>query len=247
MKTNRILMILGFAAGAGVWLPQTAPAQDGFLFRNPQVTWNLRLGTARPAAQGDIFKFLTTELTLDREDFASFTWGGDLNFRIDPRADILLGASVSQSSKSSEFERWTDEDELPIEQVTELRRIPITAGIKFFPLSRGREIGRYAFVPTRFAPYLGGAAGVMLYTLEQSGDFVDFETLDIFTDFFESSGAAPTVQAFGGADLWILPRVGINVEARYSWASAELKDAFSDFEDIDLRGFQLTSGLSVRF
>ena len=249
MKTNRILLIVGVAVAAA-WLPQAAFAQDGYMFRKPQVTFSMRLGTAQPAAQGDIFNFLTTELELDREDFAAFTWGGDINFRVDPKADIVLSVTVAQSSKRAAFERWEDSEtgEL-IYNETDLRRIPVTLGMKFFPLSRGREIGRYAYIPTRFSPYVGVAGGVMFYSLEQEGDFVDDSTDPpvIFTDWLESDGAAPTVQALAGADLWILPRVGINVEGRYGWASANLNDAFSDFDKIDLRGFQLTTGLSVRF
>lgn len=245
MKTNRFLL-LGFVAAA-LAVPGVAAAQDGFMFRNPTVTLNLRVGTSRPAAEGDIFQFITSELTLDREDFAAFTWGGDLSIRVRPQLDVVLGASVSKSSRGSEFEDWVDENEQPIEQVTVLRRIPVTAGFKFFPLPRGREVGRYAFVPTRFAPYLGAAGGIMYYELDQRGDFVDHETLEIFGDFLRSSGTAPTIQALGGADVWIFPHLGVNVEARYGWASADLVDAFSDFEKIDLRGFQLTTGLSVRF
>jgi len=118
--------------------------------------------------------------------------------------------------------------------------------LKIHLLSRGRSLGRYAFVPTKFSPYIGGGAGVMWYNLEQDGDFVDFETLDIFTDYFESNSATFTANAFGGGELWLTPRLGLNLEGRYNWAKADLERDFSELGEIDLKGWQLTAGLTIR-
>lgn len=232
---------------AVVLLADPAAAQDGYFFGTPKLTLALHLGAARPDARDEIFQFMTSELTLDRDDFASAAVGGDVSYRIHPRVDVQIGAGVARSSKGSEFRAWLDENNQPIEQVTRLERVPLTAGLKLYVLPRGRELGKYAWVPARLSPYVGGGAGVTWYRLEQSGDFVDHQTQDIFTDRFVSKGAAATLNVFGGSELWLLTRVALNAEARYAWGSADLKDSFQDFQKIDLRGLQLTTGLTVRF
>ena len=41
----------------------------------------------------------------------------------------------------------------------------------------------------------------MVYDFDQFGDFVDYETLDIFTKYFESDDATPTAHVAGGVDF----------------------------------------------
>lgn len=235
------------AAIAALAVTTPAVAQDGYLFGTPRLSATLRVGAAAPAAQGAVYDFITEQLTLDRSDFASVTVGGDLSVRLLPQLDFLLSVATSQSSDVSEFRDFVETNDEPIRQETKLIRTPLTAGLKVHLLPRGRSISRYAYVPNRFSPYVGGGAGIMWYRLEQEGDFVDFETLDIFTDYFEDSGETFTANAFAGGDIWVLPRVGLNVEGRYNWAKADLKSDYADFGQIDLKGWQLTAGVTFRY
>jgi hypothetical protein len=54
------------------------------------------------------------------------------------------------------------------------------------------------------------------------------------------------LNAGAGAEWWLKPYLGINAEGRYAWSTAKLERDF-DFDHIDLRGFQVTTGLAVRF
>ena len=217
------------------------------MFGTPRVSLALRLGVAQPADDSEVFRFFRDELTVDRGDFTSAMLGADLGFRVHRQIDLLLSVGVAQAEHDSRFRDFVETNDDEIRQTTTLTRTPVTAGVKLHLLPRGRSLGRYAFVPNRFSPYVGGGAGVMWYNLEQHGDFVDFETLDIFSDNFESDGAAFTANAFGGGELWINPRIGVNLEARYNWAKADLKYDFSEFGEIDLQGWQLTAGVSFRY
>jgi hypothetical protein len=87
----------------------------------------------------------------------------------------------------------------------------------------------------------------MVWELEQDGDFVDFETLDIFTENFQSDGTTFTANAFAGGDVWLASRVGLNIEGRYNWAKADLNYDFADFGEIDLNGWQLSAGITLRY
>lgn len=239
--------VMAGAALALLFAAAPAAAQDGYMFGMPRVSLTLRAGAAQPAANDDIFQFFTNELTLDRGDFTAATFGADLGIRVHSQVDLLFSFGVSHSSSESSFRDFVEDNNAEIRQTTELTRTPVTGGLKIHLLPRGRSISRYAFIPSRFSPYVGGGLGVMAYDLKQYGDFVDHETLDIFPSHFESDGAAFTANAFGGGDLWLGSRVALNIEGRYNWADADLTEAFSDFDRIDLSGWQLTAGVTLRY
>ncbi|HUP88294.1 MAG TPA: hypothetical protein VM100_03040, partial [Longimicrobiales bacterium] len=122
----RSLSTLLVTIAAASTLPASAHAQDGYLFSQPVVTLSVRAGASNPSASGDIFKFFTEQLTIDRSDFRTVAFALDLGVRVQPRLDFVLGAAVDHSSNRSEFRDWTDTDDLPIEQTTELTRVPVT-------------------------------------------------------------------------------------------------------------------------
>ena len=227
--------------------PAATGAQDGFLFKSPVVTLSLRFGAVLPAANDEIHRFFTDTLTLDKRDFASATIGGDIAIRLNDRVDLSVGLSTASVKKGSEFVNWVHENDDPIRQTTYLRRTPLTLGGRFFLMDRGHQVSNLAWVPRSFAPYLGAAVGKTWFDLEQEGEFVDHETLDIFLDNLQSSGSTEQLHVFGGAEWWPHSRVGFTTEARYSWGSATLNESYTAFNQIDLRGFQLTAGLATRF
>lgn len=240
-----LLLLAGFALVA----PSAVRAQDGYLFRQPIVTIGLRAGAALPSANDDLHNLFMREFTLDRGDFRSAMLGADLSFAINPRLDLSVGVSYSESDRRSEYRDWVVDGpgDVPIQQETRVRRIPLTAGVKFYPIERGRSISRYAWVPNNVLPYAGAGAGIMFYRVELDGEFVDEDEF-IVHDYLQSSGNAPMVNLFGGMEWWAHPRFGLNVEGRYHLASANLDRDFStDFEKINLRGFQLTAGVVARF
>jgi len=244
-----LLLVLGAAA-----VPAMSEAQQGYLFRLPAVTVSLRAGAAFPAANDEIHRFFTDTLTLDRSDFYSSTFGGDVAIRVNPRIDLTVGLSHARVKKGSEFRNWVhsdndndDSNDRPIEQTTLVKRTPLTVGARYFLLDRGRKVGNLAWVPTSFAPFIGAAVGRTWYTLEQEGEFVDVETLDIFVDQLHSSGSSDQVHVMGGAEWWVHPQFGFSAEARYSWGSAPLNESYRAFHEINLRGFQITAGFATRF
>lgn len=102
-------------------------------------------------------------------------------------------------------------------------------------------------MPASWNAFGGAAAGFTWYEFEQRGDFVDFETRDIFSDVFHDEGRAPTFQVFGGLEYSLSPTLLLSAEGRYGFASSEMGTDFVDFDPMDLAGFQATLGLSARF
>lgn len=241
--------VAAIAGSAIVAAPATAQqGGDGFLFRPPAASITLRGGFAAASAGSDLFDLAMDTLTLARRDFAGLQVGADVAFRSPwSRVDVVLGAAHASSSAPSEFRNWVGEDGLPIAQTTALRRVPLTVGAKAYLTARGRSIGQLAWVPARVAPWLGGGVGATWYRFRQQGEFVDFETGDIFRDRFETSGWGPSAYGAAGLDVTLSPRVALTADARWLHSSASVGGDFEGFDRIDLSGLATTAGLTFRF
>ena len=242
-----LTLLVGTAPNAGA---QTSG--DGFLFEAPRWTMTLRGGFDRALAGSDIFQFMTDTLTLSKGDFGGFTLGGDLAYSVTPRVDLGFGVGYVRARKVSEFREYVGSDDLPINQTTSFSRLPLTATLKAYLFPRGRSIGSFAWIPTRFSPYVGVGGGALYYEFMQEGEFVDTDdsggdTFEIFYDRFWSGGWTPTAHALAGAEFALTPRLGFSTEGRYGWARSDLSADFVDFDRIDLSGLSATMGLTIRF
>jgi len=247
VRTINVLLVATLFA---VFPPQDAAAQGGpgFLFRQPVVSIGLRTGYALQSAGSDIFVHTRDQLTVEKGDFSGAYVGGELGVRISDHIDIALGVGHASSSTASEFRDWTDLDDSPIEQITDFSTTPVTLSVKYYLMDRGRSIGRFAWIPGRMNAYVGGGVGVTYYRFDQSGDWVDFETLDIFSSDFTSGGNGKQLHGLAGLDVSVLNNLYVTAEARYLWADAAINKQFFDgFDDVDLAGLQFSVGISVRF
>ncbi|HET7553862.1 MAG TPA: hypothetical protein VFK04_21400 [Gemmatimonadaceae bacterium] len=230
--------------------PAAAVAQDmgdGFFFREPVATWSVRAGYGVANAGSDIFSFTSRQLTLEKSDFSGVNIGSDLDFRLASRLTLGLGIWYEGRSTPSEYRDFVDQDDLPIEQTTKFRRMPLTASLKFYVTPRGRSIGHFAWIPTKVAPYIGAGGGAMWYSFEQKGDFIDQPSMDVFHDTVKSEGWTPEGHAMAGVDVSLTPRFVLTGEGRYTYAKAKMDEDFIDFDKIDLSGFAITAGLAIRF
>jgi hypothetical protein len=231
-------------------LPAAAGAQDtgqGFLFGTPAGSFTLRGGWSGASARSDLFAFTTSNLTLRRGDFSSPELGADLAFRAADRTQIVLSADLSGVNRASEFRNYIDDKNQPIEQRTTFRRVPVTLSAKQYLTAPGRAIGRFSWIPSRAAAYVGLGGGIQYYQFEQDGDFIDFDTYDVFHDHYKSEGWAPIGHVLAGFDYTLSPRFALTTEGRYARSSARLSRDFSGFERLDLSGYSTTVGLTVRF
>ena len=243
-------LVPGIALLALALAPALAEAQStkpDFLFKVPRASVGFRLGYSLALASSEVFDFTQEQLTVSRSDFDALAWGADVGIRVTPRVDVTVGFSRASSTTSSEFRDWVGTDDLPIEQTTEYMRMPLTFGVKGYLRDRGRAIGQFAWIPRSLSPFLGVAGGWVWYRFEQNGEFVDYDTYDIFKDRFTQDGRAPTLHLYGGADWSLTPAFFLTTEARYEWAKADMAGDFVGFDPMDLSGFQATVGLAVRF
>lgn len=241
-------LAMGVAFVIAVWSP--AAAQDrtpDFLFGRPDGWAGIRTGQLFARAGSDWYRFVTNELTVDRQDFRAADVSADLGITVSRRADIVAGLGFTHRSVGSEYRRFVDNNRLPIEQDTRVQTVSLTGGIRYALWDRGREVGQLAYVPRRVVPFVGAGGGALWYRLEQTGDFVDFVDLSVFGSTFESKGWAPTAHLLAGVDVRVARRLLVTVDGRYQWAAATLNDTWVDFDPIDLSGFRLTGGVNVLF
>ena len=237
-----------FVAIAAVCAPDAfAQGGDGYLFSEPKVTVEFESGYAFQRAQSQLFDYAIEDFTIDRRDFDSPYIGGEIAVRLSERWDIGLSLGFQKSSIDSEYREFIGADDLPILQVTELRQVPAVASLKFYPFDRGRSLGRFAWIPRTVAPFVGAGVGVVSYRFEQSGEFIDFETNDIYVDTFVTDRQGPIARAAAGVNVSLSKQFLFTAEGRYSWASAGVGGSYQTFDRIDLDGLQLVGGLAIRF
>ncbi|MDP1892017.1 MAG: hypothetical protein Q8K55_14080 [Gemmatimonadaceae bacterium] len=217
------------------------------MFGAPKASVTVRGGFARPSESSDLYSFVRDELTVARGDFAGSSWSVDAAFFVRPQLAVQFGAGLSGRTTPSVYRDWVDTDDREIEQSSSLRRMPLSAGLRYYLTPPGRSISRLSWVPARVTPYVAAGSGITWYQFKQTGDFLDYQTLDVFGTELISEGWSPSAFGAVGADYALGARVGLVGEARYDWASARLSSDFSGFNRIDLSGFAVTVGLAYRF
>lgn len=232
-------------------LPSALAAQSererGYLFREPPLTLTLSGGFGLPTSSGDLWAFAFDELTMTRRDIASFDQSVDLAVRLHERVDLVLGYGVSDGRTRSELREWLDENGQPINQRTRFIRRPLSAVLRYTLRPRGTKVGNYAWIPNAVVPYVGLGAGRMSYRFTQNGDFVDSETLEIFSDNYTASGVAAFGLASTGVVWSLIPSIAIASELKYLHASADGRPSFEGFDKLDLSGVSTSVGFTIRF
>jgi hypothetical protein len=218
-----------------------------FLFGPPKGSVSLRGSRLFARAGSDWYDFVSDQLTLSKKDFNAPAFAFDVAVSLAPRIDATAGVEVSQASRGSEYRHLVDNNRLPIEQTTRLRQANVTAGVRLALTERGRQVSSLVWVPRRVTPYVTAGGGMMHFDLQQSGDFVDFVDLSVFSDVFRSKGWTPTAHAGGSVDIRLTRHLYGTVDGRYLWAAGDLGADWIDFEKIDLAGFRVSAGVSLLF
>jgi hypothetical protein len=243
MRTLRLGLLALLVAGL------TTPLQaqgNGYLFGAPDARFSVHAGYAHANAKSDVFDFVIENLTLERSAFSGPSIGGEMALTVAPRLDLSFGVDYSAAVRNSEDRSFLDNNNLPIEQTTSFRRAPLMANAILYLASRGRSVGKLAWIPAKVVPWIGIGGGSTWYSFKQEGDFVDYQTLNVFPSRLESSGWAPSFQGLGGVDVTLSPRIAFTADARYMQAKGNLSSDFRNFDKIDLSGITGSLGFTIR-
>lgn len=247
--TERAVWRVVMLAAAAVAVPGVLSAQggDGFLFSAPNLSLKFEGGYGWQAATSDVYSWVQQEHTIGQRDFDAPYFGGELGIGVSEHFEVAIAIGYQSGKVQSEYRDWVDTDDRPILQTTELSQIPAVASLKFYPFARGRSVGQYAWVPRGFVPFIGAGAGFVSYAFEQVGDFVDYETLDIYYDRVTSEGEAFLARAQAGFNLSLGKQFTLTLEGRYNVSNTPMEGDWVGFENIDLDGLQAIGGIAIRF
>lgn len=225
----------------------TQNSPSGFSLGGHNLFFGGHAGMNFPNAASDLFDMVTRELTLERKDFRSPFFGFDFGISLKSHYALVFTWEFSTVNQASEFRHYVEDNGNSIVQTTGFRQMPVIATFRYYPWKTGEEVGSYAWIPSRFIPYIAGGGGIMHYRFQQKGSFVDSNTLDIFYANLTSKGFTPVAHLAGGFDISLTPRLFANFEGRYMFANAHLSEAFTSFKPIDLKGLKTSGGLYIRF
>lgn len=220
-------------------------APSDFLLGAPRAWIGIRGLQMFPRAGGDLFEFVSEQLTVEKADLRGRGFATDVGVVVTPTFDLVGGFDVSRRTTGSEYRRFIASDSSAITQSTSLNQLTLSAGIRWTPAGRGRTISRFAFIPRRLMPYAGGGFTAGYHSFRQQGQFVDYVDLSIFTDRFSTDGWAFGPYVNGGAEVQVWKRLYLTMDGRYSWMQGGISSDFKGFDGIDLAGFRWSSGISV--
>ena len=247
------------AVATALALAATVPGQVGaqsradYRFGRPKATLTVRVGAVRPQASDGVFAATGSDgrrlLTLGSDAFLGAGFGADVGVPISQQWELQFSATTSARRVESEYRDFVDNRDLPIEQASRLRRVPLSVGVRYNLVPAGRTISRLAWVPRKLVPYLAAGAGAMYYRFQQEGDFVDFQStsLDVFSARLEGKGWAPLGYGAAGLTWSVLPSVAINTELRYDHSRTPIQGDYTGFGNTTLSGLGLSTGLQFRF
>ena len=130
-----------------------------FQFDEPKMSIGFRGGWAFNRSNGEIYDFLTNELTLSNSDFDAPAFTVDFSWRLISWLDVVFGVEYSGRKQKSEDRHFTEVNGSPIVQDTRLTQVPLTVSLKIYPIGRGKQVGQYAWIRKAVVPYIGGGIG----------------------------------------------------------------------------------------
>ena len=230
---RRLLSLAALVLSFAVLLPASAHAQQSV---------NFSIGGFVPRGEDsrtddDVLVNNLDFLLFDLDDFHTVSFGGEWEFPLNEHFHASLGIGLTTKSVPSIYADFEEDNGTEIEQDLKLRTVPFTATIRFLPLGHDAPV----------QPYIGAGVGIFAWKYSESGEFIDFETGEVFRDTFSGSGATAGPVILGGVDF----PVGswkIGGEIRYQSAQGELpSDQSFAGSKIDLGGFSYLANVKIRF
>jgi opacity protein-like surface antigen len=202
-----------------------------------QGQFRLRIGFFTPRGNSDLWESNAQIFTGKAEDFRDVTFGGDMLWSINRNASVMFSLSTYEGQQLQSDRDFTDENGGSITHNSRLSITPLTVGFVLYPAGRKAPV----------VPYLGAGAGFYFWRYREAGDFVNTDTLEVFTDRYESSGVAPGAFAVAGLDVPVRPNWSVFLEGRYHWAKGNLGGDFEPLSKIDLSGPEFSAGVGWKF
>ncbi len=218
---------------------------SGFRFDPPKVHFSIQVGGDQTKPENDIVQFVSKRMTLDPKDFHQGKIAMEFGVRLNERTDIDFEMVFAGFGVRSEFRDWVDNDDLPIQQTTQIFKSTYGLNVKKYLRNRGERLSQFAWIPTGWAPFVGAGGGLAVYEFSQKGDFIDFQTSEVFGADLKSRGHGALGKVFAGMDFYFGSGWGLTTTWQYAWLTSPMNGDFQQFQPLDLGG--LGGQFGVRF
>ena len=224
-----------------------------------------RAGYFFPRAQSDLWEIEFENMDFTKTDYQGSIFSFSYEYFITNQMSFLLSIDGYTKQKVGfyrGFVGYSDDDGdwaypdiyegdfVPAHNFS-ISSTPIQASIKLAPLGR----------TSKFIPYVGGGAGIYIWSVRMTGDQIDFsdawwDTIEevtvypIYTvDGREENRFTVGFHAFGGIMVPIANRISIEGEFKYHIVKGPFSGSgdFEGFESFDLSGYQISIGLNYWF
>lgn len=196
-----------------------------------------RLGTFAPRFESDLWADNFETFTIESGDFDAVIGGVEVAIELSERVDLSFGVETTSKTVFSNYRDFVRDDDTEILQDLSLRTTPVTVGVKVSPLGKRQRV----------LPYITGGAAFYVYDYREEGEFIDFDTFDIFGDFFRDRGVAYGAYLGAGAEIGVTELVFAFAEYRRHWARGTHGGDFDGFGRFDLTANQWSFGINLRF
>lgn len=234
----------------------------------------LKLNYFIPRALGDPWETEFENMSFKKSDFQTTNFAVAYDYFITNEISLTLGISGYTKSKSGIYNDYVGDSVLgdysdyyafdygegdPISHVYSVSITPIQASLKLAPLGR----------KGKFIPYLGGGAGVYIWSIQISGNLIDFDNPELFydtvlqTDVIGYPVFADDLQArnkfrigfhaMAGVMIPIANRISFEGEVKYNFLEAPFTElqgfnyVVVGYEFFDLTGWSISLGLNYWF
>ena len=188
-----------------------------------------------------LFAANEADFGITEDDFGSGRLGFELDYSLFPMLEILVGFDTGQADTRGSYLDLVYADGSEIEHSALLSITEYTIGARIRPLRERRA-----------SPYLVIGLSRASYEYSELGQFVDFETSDIFHDEFGERQSLTGFFAGAGLDFALVwmpfeRRMDAFGEFRYHRNQGRHVDDFSEFGDLTVARTGVLLGFRVRF
>ncbi|MFQ5789964.1 MAG: outer membrane beta-barrel protein [Acidobacteriota bacterium] len=197
----------------------------------------VRLGFFSPRGESQLWEDNVQTFDLAVSDFNSVFGGVEFALELNEFVDLAVGVDGYSRTVASRYRDFVRDDGTEIEQEIRLTVAPVTVGLRVLPLGKFRSL----------VPYVAGGFGLYPFEYREEGEFIDFETFDIFGDVFLDPGVGVGAYAAAGLEVGVTRAVSVFGEYRRHWAGVDHGGDFDGFGEFDLDADVVGFGFNIRF
>jgi opacity protein-like surface antigen len=198
--------------------------------------FRIHLGAFQPEGDSEYWNEKEEDFTGSVDDLENASFGIDYLLPLTNRLSLMFSGSVFEGDTTNAYRDFEDNFGDRIRHDTTLGIASGTIG----------PVLHLTGPDSAIQPYIGAGVGAFAWELEESGDFIDFDSPSqpIFSADLRSEGVTFGYYWLAGLEAPITPRLSIFAEGRWTRVEDDLSDDFEGFGKIDLGGREFAAGLS---